>query len=66
MAEPKEFIRIQPLARGFRIDMTTYDPASGEYRKVDPTHYATRDLADQFAEMMHQATGLPIIEGTGR
>ncbi len=66
MTEPQEFIRIQPLANGFRIDVVGNDPATGEQRKLDSLHYPTRELADRFAEMLQQSTGFTIIEGDAK
>lgn len=61
MADPREFIRIQPLAHGFRVDVRAAHP-DGPAKYLEPVHYPTRELAERFAEMLSRATGVPMIE----
>ena len=60
MADPRESIRIQELAHGFRIDVVAAHP-SGPAQRLAPVHYATRAQAEQFATMLSRATGAPVI-----
>jgi hypothetical protein len=61
MADPRESITIHELAHGFRIDVVAAHP-SGPAQRLAPVHYPTRALAERFAEMLSQATGVPVIE----
>lgn len=58
--DPREFIRVVPLAHGFRIDIRAAFPG-GPAKDLAPTHYPTRELAERFAGEMRRITGLPII-----
>ncbi|MCC6827418.1 MAG: hypothetical protein IT550_04220 [Novosphingobium sp.] len=64
MADPREFIRIQPLANGFRVDIVAAHP-DGPARRLEPVHYPTRELAERFANLMAKATGVPVIGPDG-
>lgn len=59
---PLERLEIVILANGARVDHWAYHPPSGEQRLLGRHHFATAYLARQFAAMINQATGAPIIE----
>ncbi len=60
---PREFIRIQPLARGYRIDIIASPRDDVPQQRLKPVHQPTSELAQRFAEMLAKATGFPIIDG---
>ena len=60
---PREYIRIQPLAHGFRIDIIASPREGVPQQLVTATHQPTQELARRFAEMLAKATGFPIFEG---
>ena len=62
--KPLERLEIVTLANGARVDRWAYHPPSGEQRLLGRHHFATPDLARQFAALVNQATGSPIIEAS--
>lgn len=62
MSEPDAFVRIVPLARGFRCDVQACHPRTGERRRFPPSHFGTVEQARGFAGYMATITGCAIIE----
>lgn len=60
---PKERIDVVRLAHGWRVDHWAYHNATGVQRLMGRDHYAARETACRFAQLLSQLTGAPIFGG---